>query len=80
VQVSFLAIFLISPLGARDTRIRVISELRSYRNEVAATLTAIEKQNPDFVNAVIGQLLIKDPYIGVSKMALEKAKELLKAV
>jgi hypothetical protein len=58
----------------------IISALKNYRSEVAATLAAIEKQNAEFVNASIGQLLIKAPYIGVSKRALEKAKELLKAV
>jgi hypothetical protein len=32
------------------------------------------------VNATIAQLSIKDPYIAISKTALEKAKEILKAV
>jgi hypothetical protein len=37
-------------------------------------------QNPDFVNAAIAQLLIKDRYMAISKTALEKAKEFLEAV
>jgi hypothetical protein len=36
-------------------------ELRSYPDEVARTLAAIERQNPEFVNATIAQLSIKDP-------------------
>lgn len=55
-------------------------ELRAYRDEVAKTLVAIEKQNPDFVNATISQLLIKDPYLTIAMTALEKTKEVLKAV
>ena len=43
-------------------------------------MVAIDKQNPDFVNATIRQLSIKDPYVEVSKTALEKTKELLRAV
>jgi Nucleotidyl transferase AbiEii toxin, Type IV TA system len=58
----------------------IIRELRGYRDEVAKTLAAIERQNPDFVNAAIAQLLIKDRYVAMSRTALEKAKELLKAV
>jgi hypothetical protein len=58
----------------------IIRELRSYPNEVARTLAAIERQNPEFVNATIAQLSIKDPYIAIARTALEKAKEILKAV
>jgi hypothetical protein len=58
----------------------IIDALRGHRGEVAMTLAAIERQNPNFVNAAIAQLLIKDPYIAISKTALEKTNELLKAV
>jgi hypothetical protein len=58
----------------------IIKELRGYRDEVTKTLVAIEKQNPDFVNATISQLLIKGPYLTIAKTALEKTKEVLKAV
>lgn len=58
----------------------IIRELRSYPDEVARTLAAIERQNPEFVNATIAQLSIKDPYIAIARTALEKAKEILKAV
>jgi Nucleotidyl transferase AbiEii toxin, Type IV TA system len=58
----------------------IIKELRGYRKEVATTLVAIEKQNPNFVTATISQLLVKDSYLTIAKTALEKAKEVLKAV
>jgi hypothetical protein len=58
----------------------IIKALTNYRGEVAITLAAIERQNPDFVNAAIAQLLIKDRYMAISKTALEKAKEFLEAV
>jgi hypothetical protein len=58
----------------------ITKALTSYRGEVAITLAAIERQNPDFVKAAIAQLLIKDRYMAISKTALEKAKEFLKAV
>jgi hypothetical protein len=66
--------------GSKEHADSIISELRGYRDEVAAALVAIDKQNPDFVNATIRQLSIKDPYVEVSKTALEKTKELLRAV
>jgi hypothetical protein len=36
-----------------------IMELPCYREDVAKTLVAIEKQNPDFVNGTISQLILK---------------------
>jgi hypothetical protein len=66
--------------GSEGNADSIINALRGYRAEVAKTLAAIERLNPDFVNAAIAQLLIKDPYIAVSKTALEKAKELLRSV
>jgi len=66
--------------GSETQADSIIKELRGYRNEVAKTLAAIEKQNPDFVNATISQLLIKDTYLTIAKTALEKTKEVLKAV
>lgn len=67
--------------AASETRAdSVIKELRGYRDEVATTLAAIEKQNPDFVNVAISQLLIKDSYLSIAKTALERTKEVLAAV
>jgi hypothetical protein len=58
----------------------IIKELASYSDKVASTLVAIDKLRPDFVNASIEQLLVKDAYKAVAKTALEKTKELLRAV
>ncbi|MHB0770694.1 nucleotidyl transferase AbiEii/AbiGii toxin family protein [Bradyrhizobium sp. 5.13L] len=58
----------------------IIKELASYRDSVANTLSAISKLKPDFVNAVINQLSIKDPYKRIANVALEKTKDLLRAV
>ena len=58
----------------------IIRELANYPDKVAGTLVAIEKLRPDFVNASIDQLLIRDAYKAVAKTALEKTKELLGAV
>jgi hypothetical protein len=66
--------------GSETTADLIIKELRGYRDEVAKALVAIERQNPEFVNASILQLLINAPYLTMAKTALEKAKEVLKAV
>nr|WP_228748053.1 nucleotidyl transferase AbiEii/AbiGii toxin family protein [Bradyrhizobium sp. BR 10289] len=58
----------------------IIKELASYRDRVASTLTAIDRLKPDFVKAAIDQLLIKDPFRPTAKVALEKTKDLLRAV
>lgn len=58
----------------------IIKELASYPDKVANALAAIDKLKPDFVNASIEQLLIADAYKAVARTALERAKELLKAV
>jgi hypothetical protein len=58
----------------------VIEELRSYRDEVARTLTTMDKLNPEFVNNAISQLAIKDKYHDVAKTALERTKEILRTV
>ena len=41
---------------------------------------AIDRLNPDFVESAIAQLSIKDGYRSVAKTALEKTKEILRAV
>jgi hypothetical protein len=43
-------------------------------------LTTIEKLNPDFVDAAIGELAIKDRYKEIAKKAIEKSKNILRAV
>jgi hypothetical protein len=58
----------------------VIGALQSYRNAVKSTLTTIDKLNPDFVNAAIAQLSIKDKYHSVAKTALAQTKKILRSV
>jgi hypothetical protein len=58
----------------------IIKELSAYRDEVALTLTSMNKLNPAFVNAAIAQLLIKDRYAAVAGTSLERAKEILLTV
>ena len=58
----------------------IIKELARYPGRVASTLLTIDRLKPDFVNASIEQLLVKDAYKAIVKTALEKAKALLKAV
>lgn len=66
--------------GSETQADTIIEALRAYRDEAANALIAIEKQNPDFVNAAISQLLIKPPYLTIARTALEKAKKILSAV
>jgi hypothetical protein len=58
----------------------LIKELRPYRDQVIQALTTIEKLNPDFVNAAIGELAIKDRYKEIAKKAIEKSKNILRVV
>lgn len=58
----------------------IIKELASYRDSVTSTLAAIDRLKPDFVSAVINQLAIKDPYKPIANVALERTKDLLRAV
>jgi hypothetical protein len=58
----------------------IIKELASYRGSVARTLTALDKLKLDFVTAAINQLAIKEAYRSIASTALEKTKDLLRAV
>jgi nucleotidyltransferase AbiEii toxin of type IV toxin-antitoxin system len=58
----------------------IVRELRSYRDQVARTLATMDKLNPDFVNRAIAQLSIKERYISVARTAIERTKEILRAV
>lgn len=58
----------------------VIGALQSYHDEVKSTLKTLDKLNPDFVNAAIAQLSIRDKYRSVATTALERAKAILQAV
>jgi phosphohistidine phosphatase SixA len=58
----------------------LVKEHRSYRDEVAGALARIDKLNANFVNRAIADLAIKDRYKGLAKTAIERSKEILRAV
>ena len=58
----------------------IISELKPYHDDVTRTLATMAKLNPDFVNAAIAQLRIRDRYAAIAKTSLQKAKQILQAV
>jgi Nucleotidyl transferase AbiEii toxin, Type IV TA system len=58
----------------------IISELKPYRDDVTRTLATMAKLNPDFVNAAIAQLRIRDRYAAIAKTSLQRAKRILQAV
>jgi hypothetical protein len=66
--------------AAGQHREALITSLRMYPGHVAQALAAINKLSPEFVNPVIRQLTIKDPYRTLEKSALERSKEILAAV
>ncbi len=58
----------------------VIAVLREYRDQVARTLLTIETLNADFVGNAIAELAIKEAFLPVAKTALQRTKEILRAV
>jgi hypothetical protein len=58
----------------------IITELRAYPNEVASALAALDKLRPEFVRGAIAELAIKDPYRSLIETALDRSKEILRAV
>lgn len=66
--------------AARHDRETIVEALKAYRNDVASTLAAIERLKPDFVNAAVAELAIKDPYKPLARTALEDARDLLRSV
>lgn len=66
--------------GGEQHAASIINELKAYRDDVSRTLVAIDKLNPDFVNRAIAQLAIRDKYAATAQTALERTKEILRAV
>jgi hypothetical protein len=58
----------------------VIREFRKYRSEVTQAASALERLNPEFVTRTVGQLAIKPRYEALVASAIDRAKELLRAV
>jgi hypothetical protein len=72
-------IFDVAAAGERH-KDSILKELRGYRDQVARTLNAIDKLNANFVNDTIAQLAIKDRYKALANTAIERSKEILRAV
>ena len=58
----------------------IIAELGSYRTDVARAIEALERLNPKFVNNAISQLLIREKFGAIAKTAIERTKQILRAV
>ncbi|MCP1728856.1 3-methyladenine DNA glycosylase Mpg [Bradyrhizobium japonicum] len=54
--------------------------IRACRPNVIETVVQIDKPNPEFVRDAIESLIIRDSYQGVAAEALDRAKEILRAV
>ena len=58
----------------------LLTHYRFYRHEVAKTLLTLDRMNPDFVNASIADMAIKDPYRPIAETAIERARKILNSV
>lgn len=58
----------------------VIEALRDYPSDVLAAQNTLERLKPDFTNATISQLMIRDHFLPLSRTAIDRAKEILAAV
>ena len=66
--------------AARHDRDSIIKALKHHKDDVARTLSAIERLKPDFVNVTIAELAIKDSFKPIIGTALGDATELLKSI
>jgi hypothetical protein len=58
----------------------IIAALRPYKTDVTGAIKGIEALNPEFVNNAISQLVIRDKFRAIAKTAIERTKEILRAV
>ena len=58
----------------------LVEVLRAYPQATATAIAKIDSLNPDFVNAAIAQLAIRDSYKEVASSAIARAQEILRAV
>jgi hypothetical protein len=66
--------------AASSDREAVIRALRPYKEDVARTLTTIARLRPEFVNAAISELAIKDRFKPLAATGLDDAVDLLRSV
>ena len=58
----------------------IIPELRQYREQVIRALATMDRVHVDFVNGAIAELAIKEPYKEIAKTAIQRSKDILRAV
>jgi Nucleotidyl transferase AbiEii toxin, Type IV TA system len=66
--------------AAHHDRDSIIKALKNHKDDVAKTLSTIERLKPDFVNATMAELAIKDSFKAIVGTALGDATELLKSI
>lgn len=66
--------------AAKHDRNLLIDALKAHKDDVGKTLLAIDRLKPDFVNAAIAELAIRDQFKPLAETALEDAKALLRSV
>jgi hypothetical protein len=66
--------------AGEHSELLLLKELRNYRDEVAKALATIERLDAEFVDRAIAQLAIKDQYKMIADTALQRSKEILRAV
>jgi len=65
--------------GAKDNADSIVAALRAYPEAVKTTLKKVDELNPDFVNRAVQALMMRDSFRDLSRSAVERTKEILKA-
>jgi hypothetical protein len=58
----------------------IISALRQYKTEVVQAMEALDRLNPDFVREAVAELQIREKFLFLAATALDRTKEILRAV
>lgn len=58
----------------------IILALRQYKPEVAQAIKALDRLNADFVRKAISDLQIRETFLSLAESALDRTKEILRAV
>lgn len=66
--------------AATHDRNALIDALKAHKDDVGKTLLAIDRLKPDFVNAAIAELAIREQFKPIAATAIEDAKGLLRSV
>jgi hypothetical protein len=66
--------------AGEEHSVSIISALRQYKTEVAQTIQALDRLKPEFVRAVILDLQIRERLLPLADTALDRTKEILRAV